>query len=66
MGITNYYGRQNSKIFFLYYFVYALFFTASIYLGKIVLRWRNEFISENCNVAFRGFIYRYSFTIINY
>jgi len=58
MGIVNYLNRLKSKIFFIYYFVYVLLFITSIYLGKIVLMWRNDFISENCNIVFRGYIFK--------
>ena len=58
MGAVNYFYRLKNKIFFMYYFVYVLFFIISIYLAKTILTWRNEFISENCDITFKGYIFR--------
>jgi len=58
VGTINYLNSLKNKIFFIYYFVYVLFFFGSIYIAKIVIIWRNEFISENCDIVFRGYIFQ--------
>jgi hypothetical protein len=57
MGIIENFNTKTLMVF-ISYLVYGLLVYSSIYIARMVLKLRNDFISENCNIVFRGYLFQ--------